>query len=382
MKCSICDNEKLLEIGIRNFVPDDFFETNSLIELHDFKCVSCGHLQSKNFGGSDFLNSLYINEKLEEKWDLNGLKPYAEIARMAVDFSSKINRKIKIVYDFGAGDLEVLSEGFNFGIWEKENTLGIDFNINKNKNNIPVAAVDLSGNFAFDLMKKTKEIKFDLGFCTHVLEHLEDPKNFLKEVLKLSHSNSILYVEVPDNLHIKNSDIVNANLYGIQHIHFYTLQTLIKLVNKSGWEVLSANSSRFGWVPRLCLFLQPSSSERVVHSYQQYNHNRDGRVLNFMQKIIEASNSGNNVAIWGIGSDFHIHMNKNNSLLKHLSNNVILIDKRFEGRNLCNYTIKSTNALVGFKGKIFCTPLTENSRSTMMEIAVNNFPDADLIFPE
>jgi hypothetical protein len=61
---------------------------------------------------------------------------------------------------------------------------------------------------------------------------------------------------------------------------------------------------------------------------------------------------------------------------------VILVDRRFSGQFLSDFPILSTSEIVGFEGKIFCTPFTENSRATMRELALKFFPTAQLIFPK
>lgn len=382
MNCSICSHADLRKIGTRNFVPDDYHESAQLIRIEDYECMKCGHIQSKNFGGSAFLNTLYNHEKLKEQWAPDGSTPYKDIAQTNFSFLTRLGRSADTIYDFGAGDLEVLNGGHELGLWSQQQCLGIDFNIIENKYGIPTVSIDLSKKFSKELLIKTSQKKFDLGFCTHVLEHLEEPHQFLAEVLNIAHENSVLYVEVPDHHSVTESDMVTASLYCIQHIHFYSLDTLIHLTQRAGWEVLEARSSRHGWVPRICLTLKPKMNNKTAKLYTEHTSHWDKIGNDFKNKIAQSHKSGSQIAVWGLGSDFHLYINKDNSLLNEISTNVMVIDNRFAGKEISGFNIKDSSALYEFTGEIYCTPFTENSRETMRSIAKIHFPGAKMIFAD
>jgi hypothetical protein len=382
MNCSICSHSDLRKIGTRNFVPDDYHQSAQLIGIDDFECMKCGHVQSKNFGGSAFLSTLYNHEKLKEQWAPDGSTPYRDIAQTSFSFITRLGRSADTVYDFGAGDLEVLNEGHQLGLWDRKQCLGIDFNITENKHGTPTISIDLSKKFSEELLNKTNQKKFDLGFCTHVLEHLEEPYQFLTEVLKIAHQDSVLYVEVPDNHSVTKSDMVTASLYCIQHIHFYSLDTLIQLTQRAGWEVLEARSSRYGWVPRICLTLKPKLENKTSKLYNEHTSYLDKIGNDFKDKITRSNRSGSRIAIWGLGSDFHLYINKESSLLNEIDQNVMVIDSRFAGKKVSGFDVKDSSFLYGFTGEIYCTPFTENSRETMRSIAKIHFPNAKMIFAD
>lgn len=343
---------------------------------------SAAIFSQRGFGGGHFLSSLYNSDKLKEQWAPDGSTPYADIARTAFEFARRKGKSSTIVYDFGAGDLEVLSAGIDTGLWESRNCLGIDFNFTNIDPKIQTIELDLSGKFGAKLFELSNFRKFDIGFCTHVLEHLEDPVRFLTELRDVAHPDSLLYLEVPDHNSTLPSDMAAASLYCIQHIHFYSLQSFIDLAKSAGWEVLEATSARHGWVPRLCLMVQPRILDRTRKSYEaDMEHTlRSGSALR--QKILESGGASQPVVIWGIGSDFHLFINHNDELLKYIKGTPLLVDQRFAGREISGFKIQPTSVLNGFEGKIFCTPFTENSRATMRSVASKYFPKANLVFVE
>ena len=43
-----------------------------------------------------------------------------------------------------------------------------------------------------------EENSFDLVICSHVIEHIEDPSNLLKEISKLLRKSGLLFLKTPD----------------------------------------------------------------------------------------------------------------------------------------------------------------------------------------
>ena len=360
MECSICCSPSLAEIGIREFFANNSYYKNLKIHICDFKCLDCGHVQSKKFGGSEFLKKLYDSAKLKEQWSPDGLTPYSEIAENTYDFAKSLGSNIEIVYDFGAGDLEVLTEGSEIGLWEKSNSLGLDFNIVNYSGSIPTLSVDLSTSFAKHLLEKTRGQKFDLAFCTHVLEHLEQPKMFLEQVLQLTHSYSVLYLEVPDNANLDTNHIINGNLHGAQHIHFFTLGSLIELATSAGWEILDARNDNFGWMPRSRVLVQPKIKDRSSRQYKFHKDMSRKIGIRFRDQIISATKSDEKVAVWGIGTDFIFNINPDDTLVRNLNGSAVFLDQNLAGKQFGGFNVIDPSELSGFTGKIFCTPFNEN----------------------
>lgn len=84
---------------------------------------------------------------------------------------------------------------------------------------------------------------FDLVVSSHVLEHVEHERLFLKELNRVA-KNVIIEVPLEHTFRIKKS-IKSSSLYG--HINFYTPETLLNLLETSGLtlqkcEVISYSS--------------------------------------------------------------------------------------------------------------------------------------------
>ncbi len=76
---------------------------------------------------------------------------------------------------------------------------------------------------------------FDLIICSHVMEHLVEPRNIVAQLVRHLGQDGILYVEVP--LEIWNE--VPLPIEPVTHINFFTPQSMRALLELSGLDVMS-----------------------------------------------------------------------------------------------------------------------------------------------
>jgi len=87
---------------------------------------------------------------------------------------------------------------------------------------------------------------FDLVIANDVIEHMEQPWNFLKSIRKKMTANSSLVLSIPnvryyDNLkkllYHKDWKYVDAGILDITHLRFFTEKSIIRLLNENGFEI-------------------------------------------------------------------------------------------------------------------------------------------------
>ncbi|MEM2001633.1 MAG: class I SAM-dependent methyltransferase [Candidatus Methanomethylicaceae archaeon] len=81
--------------------------------------------------------------------------------------------------------------------------------------------------------------KFDLIICSHVLEHLFDPLETLRELAQHLQAGSLLYVEVPLEVWKGPPKLAEP----VTHVNFFTPGSLQNLLNLAGFRALT----RIGW---------------------------------------------------------------------------------------------------------------------------------------
>lgn len=82
--------------------------------------------------------------------------------------------------------------------------------------------------------------KFDIIFLFHVLEHIQNPKNFLLEIKKHLKDSGTIYLEVPnidDALYsIYNLKSYKEFYFRLPHVYYYSNPTLEKMLHSCGFE--------------------------------------------------------------------------------------------------------------------------------------------------
>ena len=130
-------------------------------------------------------------DAMHEDWkDLEEAVRFKEFSNLV----SFCNEGHKTVIEFGLGDgvfTHMLSEYF-------EHVTAVDAaqtTIELLKQNFDQGNITFKQNYIEDF---NSEVKFDVIVMSHLLEHLVDPVMALKNIKRLMHKNSILYVSVPN----------------------------------------------------------------------------------------------------------------------------------------------------------------------------------------
>lgn len=89
--------------------------------------------------------------------------------------------------------------------------------------------------------------KFDLIICFHVLEHVLNPYEFLKEFHRVLKNDGFVYIEMP---YYKTTSIPDGNLNfwsDPTHIKPYTYRSVERMLKESGFEVVEIKIWR-SWI--------------------------------------------------------------------------------------------------------------------------------------
>ncbi len=86
-----------------------------------------------------------------------------------------------------------------------------------------------------EFIKKNNNRTFDVLTSTHVLEHILNPKEYLSELKKMMHNESVLYVEVPN---IMDKRVNGLGAVHLGHVLSFDAFTLKRLLNDCGFEIL------------------------------------------------------------------------------------------------------------------------------------------------
>ena len=78
---------------------------------------------------------------------------------------------------------------------------------------------------------------YNVIICSHVVEHLEDPRNTLELLRDYLKPDGVIYVEVP----VEIGQAMPAGVEPVTHINFFIPESLRGLLDRAGYEVVSCD---------------------------------------------------------------------------------------------------------------------------------------------
>ena len=208
-------------------------------------CKNCGLVQVNPYYTeeeikifySDYYREIYMGRKESIKRDINiDQKRGFKVIKLIED-NTKIKIRNKKILDVGCGKGGILME------FKKRNNECIGIDINKDyfntglKNNLNLLQISLK-----DFLKVNKNRKFDIIIFSHNLEHLLNPNEDLRNLKRIIHKNTLIYVSVPGIYNMKNHnyDLVGEFFQNAHKTHF-SLNTLSNLMSKHSFKLIYGN---------------------------------------------------------------------------------------------------------------------------------------------
>lgn len=86
------------------------------------------------------------------------------------------------------------------------------------------------------------DAKYDLVFCTEVLEHVTKPHEFVESISKIMKPGAVLYMTTPDAGHFRvPRDFAKwKHVHAPDHLAYYQLSTIKRLLSEHGIELIKS----------------------------------------------------------------------------------------------------------------------------------------------
>ena len=263
-------------------------------------CKQCGHFFNQTFDPSqteytaNYENSLHFSPRFNE---------YAEsLAERLIDTYHLYSKDI-IEIGCGKGDfLKLLCDkGQNRGV-------GFDRSYEPNRSSEPSR---INIKFIRDFYNESHAYEpMDFLCCRHVLEHIERPADFLRNLRSWigQRKDTVLYFEVPDALFTIKSLGIWDLIY--EHCSYFSRRSLIRAFEQSGFEVLALGDSFGGQylyveakpaeVSRPRMFEHNLSIDELATYVADFNNRYQEKLKEWRDTL--AFNKQRKVVVWGGGS--------------------------------------------------------------------------------
>jgi len=227
--CILCKNQKTKLVS--NKVRDSK-------KFKVIKCLKCNHVQlfpipSKK-DEKQFYDKELQNLAIKKDFKISELRKDSsfDVERRSKFIRKLITKNHKIL-EIGSGDGFFLEKMHDYGY----NITGIEISKQRRKRAKKITKTRILDQ---DFSEGIKDLdKFDLIVLFHVLEHILEPKIFLKNISKLMNSKGKIVVEVPNynDFQITINESYKNWQHQRAHIHYFTPKILKKIFRESGFNV-------------------------------------------------------------------------------------------------------------------------------------------------
>ncbi len=223
---------------------------------HYYKCKICGHLLAshKKYHFEKLYEKIYFESTYKSKKELE--KTFNRISKLPPSKSDNYHRVKRIkkmikhffrikkicILDVGSGTgifpIKMINKTFNISAIEPSRVCA-NFIKKKSKNKIKVF------NYDFLKIKNNKLKKYNLITFNKVLEHVEEPLEFINKSINLLKTNNLIYIEVPDTAAIKDKkEGKEREEFGLGHHHVFSKKSLTNIFDISKIHLISLKRIR------------------------------------------------------------------------------------------------------------------------------------------
>lgn len=140
--------------------------------------------------------------------------------------------------------------------------------------------------------------RHDVIFSRHVIEHVFDFDDFFAAINRLATADTRLILETP--MLDRYLELASFDPFHIEHIHVFSLNSLVRLANRFGWGPVRHTVTTAGNV--IVLFGRNGSAyEEITPPDQAQAHRMMERVERWRERV-DNETLGRRVLIWGAGS--------------------------------------------------------------------------------
>ncbi|EKL9993380.1 methyltransferase domain-containing protein [Campylobacter jejuni] len=305
MNCPLCHNSKIKETLF--VARNAFISSSKLDNLAQRKnltgsggatvtltqCQICGYIYNSTFDlnktSKEYQSEGYFSRKIVSRAMGNNIKM---IKDKCLNYINKNSICLEIAP--GSGDMvNALIHDVKFIYTIDPSLISLEM---KHIGNLK----HIQGFFNYNILKDKLEYKIDFIMFRHLLEHINTPLGFLKDVVKLLENNGIIYIEVPNIEEI----IEHKRFYDIfnDHCGYYQKNVLINTLKSLGCEFIDEIYLFRG--QHMGLFFRKNTNIHDINKldFKLFDKNIYTSFQENIRKLNNLLHDYNNIAIYGSGA--------------------------------------------------------------------------------
>lgn len=221
LNCSVCGNLNK-NFYIKKKIYNFFLKKKILFNIKI--CSKCSFAYQSSLVSKKKYNS-YYKKFIDASAVSCNIGKTSNYDQSRFDYLKKILKikninNIKNILEIGGGDGSFLK------FFKKKNVLNIEPSTHIAKFKVKTF------NSTFDNFKEDK--KYDLVNFFHTLEHIYNINSFIKKLKRISHNETIFFLEVPNSLSNKNF----VNNFVFEHISYFNKCSLTFFLKKNNFKIL------------------------------------------------------------------------------------------------------------------------------------------------
>ncbi|RTJ54516.1 class I SAM-dependent methyltransferase [Campylobacter jejuni] len=342
-KCPLCEDEEDLKqlfeasnafVSVAEIQKFPYKKSDNYckgdLDIEIVQCNKCGYIYNTKFDNNKMQKAYCSGEYITPITLSKTMNSYVKFLRDKIKQYAKKDSIFLEIAPGGCDLLFALSKDSKF-IYSVDPSV-TPSTLLKDVQNIQ----HIKGCFSYDVINQKLSHKIDFIISRHLIEHIDTPRKFLEDIVKIIANNGIIYLETPNILNIFES----KRFYEIRHEHcgYYQNATLINIMKEFGCELLECLSlyegQWLGW-----FFKKNSNFCQSKEDFKVFDETINIELINEKNKLEQLLLNYQKIAIYGGGSHA-------NSLISYLSTNIckkivcaIDKDKRRHGTYLQNSDI-------------------------------------------
>lgn len=174
--------------------------------------------------------------------------------------------------------LDIGSNRGNFCNWASKHFKSIEIDMIEPDNNICDYNFKFNNLFNVRFENFNNNKKYDLVYCCHTLEHIDNLHEFFKKVY--IYCDKYLFIDVPNVKVLEHKDNIEE-FFIDKHTYHFSENVLIKMLNYYGFEILKNNTDDFNIV----LLSGKTNNKFLLNDYQQILKLNRNNLINKADKI-------------------------------------------------------------------------------------------------